>query len=167
MKRLVLACAALLASNLLAVAAQAASLTPQTVRKSLASAGYGAELVQTDNEGRALIRTGSDMRIGMTLYGCTKGGCTSVLFRTFLKDNKLQIADLNRINAAMRFIKVYFDNDGDVAIEMDVDLPRKATADIPATSLKRFEEELSRMLTKHAAPASARSGRTLSQGQDI
>jgi Putative bacterial sensory transduction regulator len=167
MKRLLLASIALLASNLLAVAAQPATLTPQTIRKSLASAGYGAELVQTDNEGRALIRTGSDMRTAMHLYGCTKARCTSVLLRTFLKNSKLQIGDLNRINAAMRFIKVYLDDDGDVAIEMDVDLARNATAAIPAASLKRFEEELSRMLTKHAAPAGARSGRTLSQGQDI
>ena len=167
MNCLLLASIALLASNLLAVAAQPATLTPQTIRKSLASAGYGAELVQTDNEGRALIRTGSDMHTAMHLYGCTKAGCTSVLLRTFLKSSKLQIGDLNRINAAMRFIKVYLDDDGDVAIEMDIDLARNATADIPATSLKRFEEELRRMLTKHAAPAGARSGRTLSQGQDI
>ena len=163
MNRLLLASISLLASNLLAVAAQPATLTPQTIRKSLASAG----LVQTDNEGRALIRTGSDMHTAMHLYGCTKAGCTSVLLRTFLKSSKLQIGDLNRINAAMRFIKVYLDDDGDVAIEMDIDLARNATADIPATLLKRFEEELRRMLTKHAAPAGARSGRTLSQGQDI
>jgi len=167
MKRLLLASVALLASNLLAVAAQSATLTPQTIRKSLASAGYGAELVQTENEGRALIRTGSDMRIAMHLYGCTKAGCTSVLLRTFLNKSKLQIGDLNRINAATRFIKVYLDDDGDVAIEMDVDLASNAATNISATLLKRFEEELSRMLSKHAAPAPSRSGRTLSQGQDI
>jgi hypothetical protein len=31
---------------------------------------------------------------------------------------------MNRINAATRWIKIYLDEDGDLAIEMDVDLPK-------------------------------------------
>ena len=37
--------------------AYAANLTPQAIRKSLASAGYGAELLRTDTQGHALLRT--------------------------------------------------------------------------------------------------------------
>ena len=89
-------------------------------------------------EGHALIRTGTEMRTAMHLDGCTKAGCTNVHIRAYLNnEHKLQTGEMTRINAAMRWIKVYLDEDGDVAIEMDVDLPKNASTEIPATALKR------------------------------
>jgi hypothetical protein len=138
MKRLLFATLAVLSCSV-GASAHAANLTPQAIRKSLASAGYGAELLPTDTEGHALIRTGTEMRTAMHLNGCTKAGCTNVLIRAYFNnEHKLQTGDLNRINAAMRWIKVYLDEDGDVAVEMDVDLPKNASNEIPATALKRF-----------------------------
>src|SRR5215204_4653212 len=116
MKRLLFASIAVLSCSV-GASASAANLTPQAIRKSLASAGYGAELLRTDTEGHALIRTGTEMRTAMHL-GCTK----HVHLRAYLNnEHRLQTGDMNRINAAMRWIKVYLDEDGDVAIEMDVD----------------------------------------------
>ena len=169
MKRLLFASIAVLSCSV-GTSAYAANLTPQAIRKSLASAGYGAELLRTDTEGHALIRTGTEMRTAMHLDGCTKAGCTNVHIRAYLNnEHKLQTGDMNRINAAMRWIKVYLDEDGDVAIEMDVDLPKNASTEIPATALKRFEAALTQMVTKHAAAAGSplRRARPTSQGQDI
>jgi hypothetical protein len=168
MKRLLFATLAVLSCSV-GASADAANLTPQAIRKSLSSAGYGAELLRTDTEGHALIRTGTEMRTAMHLDGCTKAGCTNVHIRAYLNnEHKLQTGDMNRINAAMRWIKVYLDEDGDVAIEMDVDLPKNASTEIPATALKRFEAALTQMVTKHAAAASPlRRARPTSQGQDI
>ena len=53
----------------------------------------------------------------------------AVHLRTYLNnEHKLQTGDMNRINAAMLWIKVYLDEDGDVAIEMDVHLPKNASS---------------------------------------
>src|SRR5215213_4131592 len=169
MKRLLFATLAVLSCSV-ASSADAANLTPQAIRKSLASAGYGAELLRTDTEGHALIRTGTEMRTAMHLDGCTKAGCANAHIRAYLNnEHKLQTGDMNRINAAIRWIKVYLDEDGDVAIEMDVDLPKNASTEIPATALKRFEAALTQMVTKHAAAAGSplRRARPTSQGQDI
>jgi hypothetical protein len=169
MKRLLFATLAVLSCSF-GASAYAANLTPQAIRKSLASAGYGAELLRTDTEGHALIRTGTEMRTVMHLGGCTKAGCTSVHLRTYLNnEHKLQTGDMNRINAAMLWIKVYLDEDGDVAIEMDVHLPKNASTEIPATALKRFEAALTQMVTRHAAAAGSplRRSRPTSQGQEI
>src|SRR5829696_7638052 len=59
MKRLLFASIAVLSCSV-GASAYAANLTPQAIRKSLASAGYGAELLRTDTEGHALIRTGTE-----------------------------------------------------------------------------------------------------------
>jgi hypothetical protein len=154
MKPLVSALASTLALCLLAFPAHAADLTPQAIQKALAAAGYGAERVQTSEERHARILSGTNMRIAVDLNGCGKGGCANVHFRTyFSNDQKLDPRDMNRINAAMRFIKVYLDQDGDIAVEMDVDFAGRPRPRIVADSLRLFEYTLTRMLTNHAAPA--------------
>jgi hypothetical protein len=154
MKPRLSALASTLALCLLAFPAHAADLTPQAIQKALMSAGYGAERVQPSEEGHALIRSGTNMRIAVDLNGCGKGGCADVHFRTYLSnEQKLDPRDMNRINAAMRFIKVYLDDDGDIAVEMDVDFAGHPRPRIVADSLRLFEHALTHMLTKHAAPA--------------
>jgi hypothetical protein len=153
MKPRLSALASTLALCLLAFPAHAADLTPQAIQKALTAAGYGAERVQTSEEGRALIRSGTNMRIAVDLNGCRKGGCADVHFRTyFSNDQKLDPRDMNRINAAMRFIKVYLDEDGDIAVEMDVDFAGHPRPRIVADSLRLFEQSVTRMLANHAAP---------------
>ena len=79
MKRLLFASIAVLSCSV-GASASAANLTPQAIRKSLASAGYGAELLRTDTEG-------TEMRTAMHLHGCTKAGCTNVHLRAYLNND--------------------------------------------------------------------------------
>lgn len=86
--------------------------------------GFGSAELEAGAEGTPRISG----RLGGTRYtvffhGCTAGrDCTTIRFWTYLPAPPDALAAVNAFNRDYRFGKAYIDADGDIAIEMDVNL---------------------------------------------
>jgi Putative bacterial sensory transduction regulator len=86
--------------------------------------GFGSAELEADSEGAPLIRARiSGTRYSVFFFGCEDGkDCTSIQFWTYATAPKDALKAVNDWNRDRRFGKAYIDADGDVAIEMDVNL---------------------------------------------
>jgi hypothetical protein len=86
--------------------------------------GYGSAELETDNSGDPRIRARMDgTAYSILFFGCEAGAnCTSIQFWTYLPPPADPIVAVNVWNRDLRFAKAYVDGDGDVVIEMDVNL---------------------------------------------
>lgn len=104
------------AQNVVADAEQIASV--------LRDAGYKAEL-RTDDEGDPYISSGSGgYSFAMFFYGCEAGrNCKSVQYYAgFDTQRRPDLEKMNEYARTKRWGRIYVDNSGDPAIEMDIDL---------------------------------------------
>jgi hypothetical protein len=87
--------------------------------------GFGSAELEKDTSGDPMIRGRlGGVRYNVYFYGCEKGKeCDSIQFWTFIDapETDLLVA-VNDWNRDHRFGKAYIDADGDVAIELDVNL---------------------------------------------
>jgi len=109
-----------------AFAQQVTAKDPQSVARALQAAGYQAEL-QKDSEGDPMILSASSgSKFGVFFYNCTNNAnCATVQFHAGFDTDPSKAPSLERINAwnrSQRFGRAYLDNEGDPAIEMDIDL---------------------------------------------
>lgn len=94
------------------------------VAQALQKAGYKAAIREEDGEPFIESSTGG-MKFLVLLYGCDDKfeNCKSVQFYSgFAVDKSPTLEAMNSYAAQNRFGRVYIDEDGDPAIEMDVDL---------------------------------------------
>lgn len=108
-------------------AARAANVTadPEQIAEVMRDAGYKAEIIRAD-DGDPYIKSASNRQVFVVVfYGCRKGAdCKTVQFYSgfTIDDKPVDLEKLNTWNMNNRFGRAYRDEDGDVAIEMDVDL---------------------------------------------
>jgi hypothetical protein len=123
-----LASTACLIAALLAVPARAetALVTAAEPEKILEIArGFGSAELTTDSSGDPQIDGRMEgKRYSVMFYGCEEGrDCRSILFWTYLTvDDPDLVRSADAWNRDNRFAKVYVDNDGDLSVEMDVNL---------------------------------------------
>mgnify|MGYP005996566675 CR=1 FL=1 len=108
-------------------AAHAANVTadPAQIAKVMRDAGYKAEIVRSEGEDPFIKSASNGQVFVVVFYGCRKGAdCKTVQFYSgFTLDAKpVDLERINEWNANNRFGRAYRDDEGDVAIEMDVDL---------------------------------------------
>jgi hypothetical protein len=74
-------------------------------------------------DGLTFVRSGlSGYEFTVTFYDCDGlTACEDLQLRAYFENHRnLEISDVNEWNETRRFIKLYLDRDGDLAVEMDV-----------------------------------------------
>lgn len=124
MKTVVLMALGLLAA--LPAQAQVKSTDPQSIAKALQDAGYKAELAK-DKDGDPIIRSGAQgYKFTIFFMTCEKGrNCGDIQFYAGWT-NKLSPARANAWNQKHRFARVYSDEQGEAAIEYDLNFEDQA-----------------------------------------
>ena len=86
---------------------------------------FGSASIETDSYGDPMVDGQiAGQRYRILFYGCTDGSrCQTVSFVTWYRGS-FSMDAVNQWNAENRFGKVYIDSDGDLALEMDVNLAR-------------------------------------------
>jgi Putative bacterial sensory transduction regulator len=86
--------------------------------------GFGSAEMETDGSGDPIIRARMEgTTYSILFFGCEGGvNCTSIQFWTYLSPPEDALVAVNAWNRDIRFGKAYIDGDGDVVIEMDVNL---------------------------------------------
>lgn len=86
--------------------------------------GFGsADMDATDNGDPAISGRIQGIKYGVQFYGCTDHKeCNNIQMFAFFDSKGLSPKQMNAWNAETRFGKAYIDKDGDVAIEMNVNL---------------------------------------------
>jgi Putative bacterial sensory transduction regulator len=86
--------------------------------------GFGSAEMETDSDGSPRIRARMDGTLyTVFFYGCEDGkDCTTIQFWMFTDAPPNALVVVNDWNRDRRFGKAYIDKDGDVVIEMDVNL---------------------------------------------
>ena len=87
--------------------------------------GYGSATLEKDDDGDPKISGRvAGQEYWLYFYGCDKNhtNCTSVQFWTYWTGEVLTAEEMNAWNADTRFGKLYVDGDGDLNLEMDVNL---------------------------------------------
>lgn len=87
--------------------------------------GFGSAELSQGKDGSPLI-TGriEGVRYVVVFRGCDKGKCGSITFYSGwkLKNKPFPLETVNAFNARKRWAKGYIDQDGDLALDMDVEL---------------------------------------------
>jgi hypothetical protein len=86
--------------------------------------GYGSASLGKDNDGDPKV-TGmmEGIKYGILFYGCNAGrNCKSIAFVAFWEKGSVTLEKVNRYNRDRRFGRAYIDKDGDLALDMDVEL---------------------------------------------
>ncbi len=89
------------------------------------AAEYGTAEVDVDGNGDPMISgVIDDLKYAVLFYGCTDGAdCTTIQYYTaWTNPGGVDIDMLNDWNRDRRFSKAYIDNEGDPALEFDVNL---------------------------------------------
>jgi hypothetical protein len=86
--------------------------------------GFGSAEVEKDNNGDPSISGRMNgVRYVIRFGGCREGrNCTHMIFRAGWNNAKATLEEVNRYNAAKFFGVVYIDKDGDVNVDMPVNL---------------------------------------------
>jgi hypothetical protein len=97
---------------------------PKSVMDALASANYPSELKKDDGGDPLITSEANGMHFLIAFYGCKSNlNCTTVSFYSaFRADKKPTAATMNEWNSKKRFGRAFLDNEGDPAIQLDVDL---------------------------------------------
>lgn len=116
--------AAILAFRATPVAAQ--QLVDATTTESILSVArmYGDASMDTDSFGDPMIvGTINGINYVAYFYGCTKGqNCSSIQLRATWSIDFVSLEHINEWNRTARFGKAYVEEDGDAALEMEVNL---------------------------------------------
>lgn len=123
-----------------------ARMTPGQIAEIMKRAGYAASL-DKDGEGDPMIvARGDEGKFGVIFFECEKTGalpdryCADLEFTTFFElDRKPSLAKLNAWNAGQSFGKTYLDKDGDVALEMPVNLKHGVSESFIVSSLEWWQ----------------------------
>jgi len=118
----------------------AAGLTPLAQGQTLVDAGspaavleiakgYGSAELQSDGDGDPQIKGRLNGRMYSVLfYGCKKGkNCGSMQFHWGIDLKNVPMSKVNEWNKTKRFGKAYIDDEGDLNLEMDVNLRHGVT----------------------------------------
>lgn len=92
--------------------------------------GYGSAELEKDREGNPRI-TGrlNGVRYQIAFLGCRETrNCTHIIFRAGWNDVKASFEEVNRYNSTKAFGVVYIDRDGDVNVDMPVNLAHGGVA---------------------------------------
>ena len=114
-------------------------LTRQEVAAWLEGKGYDAE-IHTDDGGKEVIITSkvSDVNYDIYFYGCVRDRCASVEFLAgWTPADTITLAELNAWNAKRRYAFGYRDDEGNLWVQIDIDLA-------PGGSWELFDASLSR-----------------------
>jgi hypothetical protein len=86
--------------------------------------GYGSASLETYGEGKLKVDGRMEgRRYGIYFYGCTANRqCNSMQFSWGIDKKGVPLAKINDWNRDKRFAKAYLDNDGDLMLEMDVNV---------------------------------------------
>lgn len=86
--------------------------------------GFGSAEIEQDGNGDPIIRARMEgTTYSILFFGCEEGvNCSSIQFWTYLSAPDDPLVAVNAWNRDIRFGKAYIDGDGDVVIEMDVNL---------------------------------------------
>jgi Putative bacterial sensory transduction regulator len=107
--------------------------------------GFAPELT-ADSGGDPLIRFRIEgMRTHILFYGCKDGFATSLSFGACWAD-KRSLEKLNEWNRTKRFGKAYLDSDGDVCLQMNVDLDGGVRREYLEEILKRWRQVFLRFI---------------------
>ena len=93
---------------------------------------WGDAHLETDNQGDPmLVGTIEGIRYVGFFYGCGKGGtgCRSLELRASWTVDYVSLEHINEWNSTTRFGKAYIASDGDVVLEMEVNLDYGVTRD--------------------------------------
>lgn len=123
-----------------------ARMTPGQIASIMQQKGYTASM-DKDGEGDPMIIAGGDEgRYGVIFFDCEKTGalpdryCTDLEFiAIFEVDRKPSLAKLNKWNAGQAFGKTYLDKDGDVALEMPINLAQGVSEGFIVSSLEWWQ----------------------------
>lgn len=86
--------------------------------------GFGLAELEKDDEGDPMI-TGrmQGIKYGVNFYGCVDNkACSTIQMTAFFDGEGVSVRNVNTWNTETRFGKAYIDEDGDAAIEMNVNL---------------------------------------------
>ena len=86
--------------------------------------GYGSASLETYGEGKLKVDARMEgRRYGIYFYGCTSGRqCSSLQFSWGIDKKGVPLAKINEWNRDKRFVKAYLDSEGDLMLEMDVNV---------------------------------------------
>jgi hypothetical protein len=87
--------------------------------------GYGSASLGKDNDGDPKVTgTMEGVKYTILFYGCNAGrNCKSITFVAYWKNfSTLTLEKVNRYNRDRRFGRAYIDKDGDLTLDMDVEL---------------------------------------------
>lgn len=97
---------------------------PERVAEILRKEGFQAKADPVkEGEGPIITSSAAGSIFGIYFYNCEAGkNCQSVQFYAGFKKPKMDLAQINAWNRDKRFGRAYIDEDGDAAIEMDVNI---------------------------------------------
>jgi len=97
---------------------------PEQVAAMLRKEGYQAKVdPKKEGEDPVITSSASGSTFGLYFYNCEAGkNCQSVQFYAGFQEPKMDLAGVNAWNRDKRFGRAYLDKDGDVAIEMDLNI---------------------------------------------
>jgi len=123
------------------------SLTAGEMEAILREAGYRYERVEEGARVFFSLRMGG-LRALLFLTDCRGGRCGSLqLFAGFSMRNPPTLERINAWNREKRFSRAYLDEDGDPALESELDLEGGVTRQAIISFLETFEISLSRFAT--------------------
>jgi hypothetical protein len=133
-------------------------MTPGQVTEIMQEAGYAA-YIDKDGEGDPMIIAKSDEgKFGAIFFDCEKKGpladrfCTDLEFTAIFEiDRKPPLAKLNEWNAKQAFGKTYLDKDGDLALQMPVNLANGVSKSFVVSSLEWWQAAMAGF-NKHMWP---------------
>ena len=146
------ACLAAMAASPAAGAAETAGdrivakMTPGQIARVMQQAGYAAYVDEDGESDPMIIASGGDGKFGVVFFDCEKSGalpdryCTDLEFMAIFEvDRKPSLAKLNEWNAGQAFGKTYLRKDGDIALEMPINLAHGVSESFMISSLEWWQ----------------------------
>jgi len=123
------------------------SITPGEVEALLKSGSYRYERVEDKGQVYFRLRL-AGLRAALYLLDCQEGRCESLqLYAGFSMEKPPTLERINAWNREKRFSQAYLDEDGDPALESELDLEGGVTRQAIISFLETFEVSLSRFAT--------------------
>jgi Putative bacterial sensory transduction regulator len=91
--------------------------------------GFGSAVLSTSSdESPQIVARLNGRKYVINFYGCSKGkACQSLQFVWAIDLKNVSLDKVNEWNKAKRFAKAYIDSDGDLALDMDINLAHGVT----------------------------------------
>jgi hypothetical protein len=120
-------------------------VTAQEMADVLQSKGYQTALSKDQHGDPVLLGSSNGLKFAVFFYDCDKSSrCSSIQFTAGFENRGVGAGLMAEWNRTMRFGTAYLDRDGDIQIEMDVDLMHGATTEAIAGDLDRWSYVLDR-----------------------